>query len=217
MRRTTFVILLAALVAGSQLVVTQAQAQAQKAAPAAAPAGPTGGTVVASEPGKAAIVSTVEVSATVTAIDKATRIVTLKGPKQTFDVVAGDEVKNFDQIKVGDVVTAKYVEALTLELKKTTVKPDVKADAAAVAAAPGGKPGGAVGAQITAIATVVGIDQANSTISLKGPKGKVVALKVKNQDHFKVVKMGDQVEVKYTEALAIAVTPAAKKPAEAKK
>ncbi len=213
MRRTTFVILLAALVAGSQLVVTQAQAQAQKAAPA----GPTGGTVVASEPGKAAIVSTVEVSATVTAIDKATRIVTLKGPKQTFDVVAGDEVKNFDQIKVGDVVTAKYVEALTLELKKTTVKPDVKADAAAVAAAPGGKPGGAVGAQITAIATVVGIDQANSTISLKGPKGKVVALKVKNQDHFKVVKMGDQVEVKYTEALAIAVTPAAKKPAEAKK
>ena len=119
-------------------------------------------------------------------------------PKQTFDVVAGDEVKNFDQIKVGDVVTAKYVEALTLELKKTTVKPDVKADAAAVAAAPGGKPGGAVGAQITAIATVVGIDQANSTISLKGPKGKVVALKVKNQDHFKVVKMGDQVEVKYT-------------------
>lgn len=210
MRRTTSVILLASLVAGSQF----AYAQAQKSAPAA---GPTGGTVVASEPGKAAIVSTVEVSAKVTAINKATRTVTLKGPKQTFDVVAGDEVKNFDQIKVGDVVTAKYVEALTLELKKTTVKPDVKADAAAVRAAPGAKPAGAVGTQVTAIATVVGIDQANSTISLKGPKGKVVALKVKNQDHFKVVKMGDQVEVQYTEALAIAVTPAAKKPAEAKK
>jgi hypothetical protein len=35
-----------------------------------------------------------------------------------------------------------------------------------------------------------------------------VDLKVQNQDHFKVVKQGDQVEVVYTEAVAVAVTPA---------
>jgi len=37
-----------------------------------------------------------------------------------------------------------------------------------------------------------------------------VTLNVQNPDHFKVVKKGDQVEVTYTEALALAVEPAAK-------
>ncbi len=76
--------------------------------------GVTGGTVVASTPGKAVITSEVEVTATVMAIDKANRTVTLKGPKQTVDVVAGPEVRNFDQIHVGDLVVVKYERALSL-------------------------------------------------------------------------------------------------------
>ena len=79
-----------------------------------------GGAVVTSEPGKATAVSAVEVSAQVVSIDKATRTVTLKGPKgNAVDVVAGDEVRNFDQIKLGDFVVARYAQALTLELRKT--------------------------------------------------------------------------------------------------
>jgi hypothetical protein len=210
MQRTNLVIMLAALVAGAP----SAYAQAQKSAPAA---GPTGGVVVASEPGKAAVMATIEVTANITAIDKAARMVTLKGPKRTVEIVAGDEVKNFDQLKVGDNVTVKFVEALTLELKKTTVKPDIKADVAAVRATPGAKPGGAVGRQITIIAEVVMVDPENSIIALKGPQGRVVELPVQNKDQFKVVKKGDQVEVVYTEAVALAVTPAAAKPANAKK
>jgi hypothetical protein len=210
MQRTNLVIMLAALVAGAP----SAYAQAQKSAPAA---GPTGGVVVASEPGKAAVMATIEVTANITAIDKAARMVTLKGPKRTVEIVAGDDVKNFDQLKVGDNVTVKFVEALTLELKKTTVKPDIKADVAAVRATPGAKPGGAVGRQITIIAEVVMVDPENSIIALKGPQGRVVELPVQNKDQFKVVKKGDQVEVVYTEAVALAVTPAAAKPANAKK
>ena len=210
MQRTNLVIMLAALVAGAP----SAYAQAQKSAPAA---GPTGGVVVASEPGKAAVMATIEVTANITAIDKAARMVTLKGPKRTVEIVAGDEVKNFDQLKVGDNVTVKFVEALTLELKKTTVKPDIKADVAAVRATPGAKPDGAVGRQITIIAEVVMVDPENSIIALKGPQGRVVELPVQNKDQFKVVKKGDQVEVVYTEAVALAVTPAAAKPANAKK
>jgi len=210
MQRINLVIMLAALVAGAP----SAYAQAQKSAPAA---GPTGGVVVASEPGKAAVMATIEVTANITAIDKAARMVTLKGPKRTVEIVAGDDVKNFDQLKVGDNVTVKFVEALTLELKKTTVKPDIKADVAAVRATPGAKPGGAVGRQITIIAEVVMVDPENSIIALKGPQGRVVELPVQNKDQFKVVKKGDQVEVVYTEAVALAVTPAAVKPANAKK
>jgi len=168
-----------------------------------------GATGVASVPGKAAAVSIAEITATVTAVDKASRTVTLKGPKgNEVDVVAGEQVKNFDQIKVGDQVTAQYQESLTLELKKTKGKLDATEKAGAVRAAPGERPAGAVGRQVTVLADVVKVDQPNSIISLKGPKGRVVDLKVRNQDHFKVVKVGDQVEAVYTEALAIAVTPA---------
>ena len=86
----------------------------------AQPAAPTGGTVLTSEPGKATAVSAVSMSAQVVGLEKATRTITLKGPKgNVFDIVAGDEVKNFDQIKLGDSVDVRYLEALTLELRKT--------------------------------------------------------------------------------------------------
>jgi hypothetical protein len=79
------------------------------AAPALAqPTGPTRGAVIASEPGMAVVAGAVEVSAQVVGIDKAARTVTLIGPKgNVVDVAAGGEVRNFDQIKVGDLVVAR--------------------------------------------------------------------------------------------------------------
>jgi hypothetical protein len=179
--------------------------------------GATGGAVLASEPGKATVARTVEVSAQVLAIDKATRTLTLKSPKgEVLDVVAGEEVRNFDQIKVGDLVVARYVAALTLELKKTKVAagdPTVREGMAK--AQPGERPAVAGARQITAIADVTAVDPQKSTITLKGPRGNVMTLNVLNPDQFKVVKKGDQVEVTYTEALALTVEPAPK-PAAAK-
>jgi hypothetical protein len=174
--------------------------------------GVTGGAAVASEPGKAAVVRAAEMSAQVVGIDKATRTITLKGPKgNAVDIVAGDEVKNFDQIKVGDLVVARYAQALTLELRKTKAgagAPAVREEAAK--AKPGERPAVAGARQVTAIADVVAVDPKNSTITLKGPRGNEVALAVQNPDQFKVVKKGDQVEVTYTEALALSVEPAPK-------
>jgi len=171
-----------------------------------------GGTVVTSEPGKATAVRAVEISAQVIGIDKATRTVTLKGPQgNAVDVVAGDEVRNFGQIKLGDFVVVRYAQALTLELRKVkgavgdvTVREDV------ARAKPGERPAAAGARQVTAIATVTAVDPKKSTITLKGPRGNVVTLDVQNPDQFKVVKKGDQVEVTYTEALALSVEPAPK-------
>jgi len=174
-----------------------------------------GAVVVASEPGKAAIVAIAEVNATVVAIDKITRTVTLKGPQRTVDVVAGDEVKNFDQIHVGDRVVVRYQKALTLELKKVRAPVGAAGTEAEVRAAPGSKPAGAVGREITVLADVVAVDPVKSIISLKGPRGNILDLEVHNPEQFKVVKKGDQVEAVYTEALAVAVMPAPK--AEGKK
>jgi hypothetical protein len=171
--------------------------------------GAVGGTVVASEPGKAAVVNAAEVTATVTSIDKASRIVTLKGPEgRSVDVVAGSEVKNFDQIHVGDRVTVQYQEALSLELRKVRSNAAPTVAAVAGTAKPGDRPAALVGQEITALADVVAVDPKKSIISLKGPRGNVIDLKVRNPEQFKVVKKGDQVEVVYTQAVAMAVMPA---------
>jgi hypothetical protein len=180
--------------------------------------GAAGGAVVASEPGKAAAVRAAEISARVVGIDKATRTVTLKGPQgNVVDVVAGEEVKNFAQIKVGDFVVVRYALALTLELRKTKgAAGDVTVSGGVAQASPGTRPAVAGAREVTVIADVTAVDSKKSTITLKGPRGNVVTLDVQNPDHFKVVKKGDQVEVTYTEALALSVEPAPK-PAAKKK
>jgi Cu/Ag efflux protein CusF len=173
----------------------------------------TGGTVVASEAGRAAAVRAVQISAQVVEIDQGSRTITLKGPKgKIVDVVAGDEVKNFAQIKVGDFVMVRLMQSLTLELQKTkSGAGGISERQAAVTAKPGERPAAAAGREVTAIAKVTGVDKKAKTITLKGPRGNVVMLDVQNPDHFKVVKVGDEVEVVYTEAVAISVEPAPKK------
>jgi hypothetical protein len=177
----------------------------------------TGGTAVASEPGKAAMVRTIKVTAQVMAIDKGTRTITLKGPDgKAADVVAGEEVKNFAQIKVGDFVVVEVMQSLALELRKTKGGEAIAAREGAVTAKPGERPAAMAGREITAIAKVTAVDPKGKTISLKGPRGNTVKLDVQNPDQFKVVKVGDEVQVTYTEAAAVSVEPG-KKPAAAKK
>ncbi len=175
------------------------------------PPAPAGGVAVVSEPGKASAVRALEVSASVVGIDKASRTLTLKGSKgQVVDLVASDEVKNFDQIKVGDSVVARYVQALTLELKKTKGVAGATVSEGAAKAKPGERPAVAGARQVTVIADVVAVDPKASTITVKGPKGNLLTLDVQNPDQLKVVKKGDQIEATYTEALALSVEPAPK-------
>lgn len=177
-----------------------------------APAGAqTGAAVVGTAPGKAAAAESVKITATITAIDKTAREVTLKGPQgNEVTLTAGPAVKNFDAMKVGDQVKAEYVEALTLELKKGGGLIVQRTEKAGVAGAkPGERPAAAGGRQITIVADVIGVDPAKQTIALKGPQ-RTVELRIPNPEQFKRIAKGDQVEATYTQAVALAVDPAAK-------
>jgi hypothetical protein len=195
-----FAILVAAIVAGISIGAFAQTPGAQ------------GGTVMATAPGKAAAANVVEITASVQAVNKATREVTIKGPRGHVEtVVAGPEVKNFDQIKAGDKVALRYVEALSLELKKGGTAPVARTDSAMGGTAkPGEKPAAGVGRQIHVTANVVAVDAATQTVSLKGPK-QTVDLHVGDPEQFKLVKVGDQVEATYTEAVALSVEPATAK------
>lgn len=152
---------------------------------------------------------TVRSEAKVVAIDKKTRVVTLKNSAgKVFDVTAGDAVKNFAQIKPGDVVVTDFTQALAMKLKKSTGIRVTTEIADAKRAALGEKPAGAVGREINFVADVIGVDAKTGVVTLKGAKGKVVDLKVKDPQVLAEIKKGDQVEGTYVEALAIVVMPA---------
>ena len=150
----------------------------------------------------------------VTKIDAATRTVTLKNKDGETSIVAGPEVKNFAEIKVGDHFDVVYELAVAIELVKVK-NPGTTSEQVSTStttAPQGDKPGMITTKTITATANVEAIDAAKNIVSLKGPQGNIFKVKVQNPDLMKDIAVNDQVKVVYTEAIAAVVTaPAAKK------
>lgn len=169
------------------------------------------GQVLAEAPAKGPgglVADVASVSATVEAIDYTTRQVTLKtsdGTTQTLHI--GEQAINFNQVKKGDNVRIDYVEAIAVDVQKAEGELSKSAETVLDRAPKGSKPSGVLTQTVRLRAAVEAIDYVNRTVSLKGPEGRVVTLKVGDQAvRFNEVKKGDHVVVVYTEALGISVT-----------
>lgn len=157
---------------------------------------------------------TTQVTATVEAVDQEKRIITVKGPEgNIFDITAGDQVKNLAQVKVGDTLEVTYYESVAVKVFKAGEMP--QGNSATVAAErlakPGEKPSGIVGAQATITAVVESISPKKTTVTLKMSDGKYKVVKIQDKKNLDNVKVGDEVQITVTEALAVAVKPAKKK------
>jgi hypothetical protein len=167
---------------------------------------------IAKGTGNASVAGTMTVTATVIAIESATRTVTLKDKSgRIVEVEIGEEARNFDQLKVGDVVTTKYREAISLSLTKTSGPRSATERLIEQRSAPGAKPGGTIGREVTVMADVVAVNAKAKTVTLKGPQGNAMDVLVEDPEQMKDIRKGDQVQVVYTEAIAISVTPGAHK------
>jgi Cu/Ag efflux protein CusF len=156
----------------------------------------------------------VETTATVKAIDQKQRLVTLESEEGETSTIEVDEaVKNLKQVKKGDQVSVKYYEALawTLIKKKDRVEPTKSVSEETITAKPGEKPEGQKIRRTNLIATVEKIDKKTPSVTLRGPEGKVETVAVRDPKNLKNVKVGDQVDISYTEAMAISVEKAPKK------
>lgn len=194
----------------TSLAACSAERKPVPPAPASAAAGTT-----ALTPGGAPIeaVNQVTITATVVAIDHKKRLVTLKGPEgKTETFRADDRVKNLPQVRKGDIVVVTYYESIAVRLRKPgAAAPGVTSAEGLETAAPGQMPAGVGARTVTVTATVQKIDRKKQTVTLKGPRGKMVTVAVRDPNNLAKVQEGDLVEVTYTEALAIAVEKAAKK------
>jgi Cu/Ag efflux protein CusF len=157
----------------------------------------------------------IESTAIVQAVDQKQRLVTLKdessGEIATLQV--DDSVKNLKQVKKGDRVTIQYYAALVWNLikNKNRVEPSQSASQTVTSAKPGEKPAGEAKRTVHLIAEIEKIDSKAPSVTLKGPDGNSETFVVQHPEKLKGVKVGDQVDITYTEALAVSVEEAPKK------
>ena len=159
-------------------------------------------TVVTTADG-AAIVDTITMSATVSAIDPSKRKVTLRLADGTKTAVkCGPDIANFDQIKVGDRVNATLTEELALYLGQGD--PRSAAGATGVALAPvGAKPAGIVADTVQITAKVTSVNAAKRKVTLELPDGSKKTVKAGKQIDLSEINIGDNVTVQHTESVAI--------------
>ena len=118
-----------------------------------------------------------------------------------------DAVKNFPQIKKGDDVNVGYYESVALAVGKPGEMLTPTSRSEALVTSPAGQKPGATAVAVSDItATVEDIDRENREVTLKGPEGNVVKVKVDpSVGNLERSKKGDQITASRTEALAISV------------
>jgi len=145
------------------------------------------------------------ISATVEGIETSTRMLTLRGPAGNLRTVhVPADVKRFSTIKVGDTVQATYYDNVILRVKQPG-EAAVDTLEGAGTATPGQKPGATVAAQQTITATIDAIDMNVPSISFKGPRGWAYTQKVQDKKALAQVKVGDRVDITWTEAVLVTV------------
>jgi hypothetical protein len=149
------------------------------------------------------------VKATVEAIDKTNRSVTIKGPKGNLVTLTADEgVTRFDALKVGDKITAEYYESVVYEVQKpgAAVAPDTITTGEGKLT--GEKPGGAVTEKTVTTVTIEAIDMETPAVTIRTSDGSVQSFRVRKRKNLEGVKVGDKVQVTQTSALMVSVEAA---------
>ena len=150
---------------------------------------------------------TATISAAVEAINHETREVTLRGPEgNTVSFVASEEARNLDQVSVGDIVVAEYMESITVDVfANDGMEPGTGELVVTGRSEKGEMPGGAVMDTVVVTATVEDINIEANTFKLKGPDGKVKEYTARNPENLKKAEVGDLVVITFTEAIALSV------------
>jgi Cu/Ag efflux protein CusF len=154
--------------------------------------------------GAAAVVATV--TARVEAVDLATREVKLiTEDGKVVTIVAGDEVRNLPQVKVGDIVTFEYYQVLAVALEPSASPIRERIEREEAARAPlGAKPAGVVQKTVDITGTVEAIDRKQRVVTLRGPE-RSVTVKVADDVNLERIENGQTVLARYVEGFGISV------------
>ena len=152
--------------------------------------------------------------ATVESIDREARKVTLKNKEGESKTLTLDEdAGRLDAVDVGDLLTIKYVAAVTIQvLGPDDVQVVAESEAIIAQTKPGEKPAALAATETSIVVTIENIDLENDLVTIKGEDGELETVTPRDPENLKKVKVGDKVKITYTEAIGFSVTeqPAAK-------
>jgi hypothetical protein len=155
----------------------------------------------------------VELRAVVIGVDQKHRLLALEsddGGRMVLPVA--EEFRDFERARVGDQVVVSYTEAIAWQVKPAdNGAPGVSTRETLSNPRPGEAPGGAIERALTITATITALDVARGTVTLTGPQGRSQTFKVHRPADLEKLRVGDLVDITYSEALAVGVRPEVKK------
>ena len=141
----------------------------------------------------------------VEAIDPAARTATIKKSDGTVvTIVARPDLKRFDEVKVGDKISARFYENVVVRVKRSD-EPSVDTATRGTTGSEQVLPGGTKARQWTITATISAIDLDTPSITFTGPNGWKYSSKVQDASALAKVKVGDRVDIVWTEAVLVSL------------
>ena len=147
---------------------------------------------------------TITVSGTVETIDHAHRSVNIKTADGNVSLDVPESATRFDEVKVGDKVSATYNNNVAVRLKPPG-EADVDTGTTTSSMGQGARPGGTVTVQRTMTATVAAIDKAASSITFTGPNGWKYSRRVVDPKVLDQAKVGDKVDITWNTNATVSV------------
>ena len=143
----------------------------------------------------------------VIAINAETRTVVVEGELgRQVEIHAPKDSPNFDQIQVGDPVSATYEESIAITITPVSdAQPGVTKTVDVARAPVGATPAMSVAERIELRAIVKAVDTETRKVTLDVPGGGERTFKVASDIDVEKIKVGEQVSVALTRALAISI------------
>lgn len=150
----------------------------------------------------------VTVTAQIRAVDYNTREVLLRGEDGSeVVVVAGPEVRNFDQIRIGDILSITYYEEVAAHIANAESSSTPSGAATAGRAAKGEKPGMVAAESVNMVVEFISYDAESHIATFVNPDGTPgsVVVNPKMREFAASLNRGDMVDVTVTRAIAISM------------
>ncbi|MBX3705322.1 MAG: hypothetical protein KF911_01725 [Pseudomonadales bacterium] len=164
------------------------------------------------EPESAMVVNEHEVTATVTALDRESRQITLRSAEgDVLTFVAGQEVRNLNQVEVGDRVSIGFYTGIAAQIVQADQEPVADLGIVSARAAPGERPARVESTMISAVVTIQSIDADGNRVTFRDHDDIMRTVTIERPEMLQFVRdlrAGDKVRITYTEAIAVRVDPA---------
>jgi ethanolamine utilization microcompartment shell protein EutS len=152
---------------------------------------------------RAATVLTIQ--GTVAAVDKAEKLVTIQVPSGQKFTLKVDNPYNLHAAKVGAGVVVRYYEVVSVRKKKAGESLPALSVKGGIVTAQAGTPGAVAEEHMSAVVSVVQVDKASGTVTIKGADGSVETAKANNRKILSHLKAGDELVITASRATAISL------------